>query len=79
MCLFTVVYIWVGLLTCSASATAEYVSREVIYKQVDLVLHVGDISYANGDPEVAPQFPPPPHCPHLFYHRSLSLQYQMPH
>ncbi|KAL3137475.1 hypothetical protein ABBQ38_004764 [Trebouxia sp. C0009 RCD-2024] len=35
-----------------AAATAEYVSREVIYNEVDLVLHVGDISYANGDPEI---------------------------
>ena len=48
-------------MSCRASATAEYVSREIIDNEVDLVLHVGDISYANGDPEVAPQaFPPPP-------------------
>ena len=42
---------------CRASATAEYVSREVMYNEVDLVVHVGDISYANGDPEARP----PPH------------------
>jgi len=28
------------------------VTREVIDNDVDLVLHVGDLSYANGDPEV---------------------------
>lgn len=56
------------MMSCSASATAEYVSREVIYNEVDLVLHVGDISYANGDPEVDSQSPTPCHPtpPHLF-------------
>lgn len=48
---------------CRASATAEYVSREVIDNEVDLVLHVGDISYANGDPEVAPHTPLTPPAP----------------
>lgn len=46
-----------GGVCCRAAATAEYVSREVIYNEVDLVLHVGDISYANGDPEVRPPIP----------------------
>ena len=55
-----------GTMTCRASATAEYVSREVIYNEVDLVLHVGDISYANGDPEVAClSHPPPPYVAFL--------------
>lgn len=38
---------------CRARATADYVTGEVIDNDVDLVLHVGDLSYANGDPEVS--------------------------
>ena len=37
---------------CRARATADAVTDEVLKNGVDLVLHVGDISYANGDPEV---------------------------
>ena len=33
---------------CRADKTAEHVEREVHENGVDLVLHVGDISYANG-------------------------------
>ncbi len=33
---------------CRADKTAEHVKREVHENGVDLVLHVGDISYANG-------------------------------
>lgn len=33
---------------CRADKTAENVAREVRENGVDLVLHVGDISYANG-------------------------------
>lgn len=44
--------ILIGMVARRAHATADYVSNEVIYNEVDLVLHVGDISYANGDPEV---------------------------
>ncbi|KAL0023220.1 hypothetical protein WJX79_005106 [Trebouxia sp. C0005] len=35
-----------------ARATADYVTRDVIDNDVDLVVHVGDLSYANGDPEI---------------------------
>lgn len=38
--------------SCRARATADAVTDEVRKNGVDLVLHVGDISYANGDPEV---------------------------
>ena len=38
---------------CRARATADYVTRDVIDNDVDLVVHVGDLSYANGDPEVS--------------------------
>ena len=37
-----------GDLLCRADKTAENVEREVRENGVDLVLHVGDISYANG-------------------------------
>lgn len=36
-----------------ARATADAVTDEVQRNGVELVLHVGDISYANGDPEVS--------------------------
>ena len=36
------------LVACRADKTAENVRREVHDNGVDLVLHVGDISYANG-------------------------------
>lgn len=38
---------------CRARATADAVTDEVQKNGVELVLHVGDISYANGDPEAS--------------------------
>lgn len=35
-----------------ARDTADYVTGEMVDNSMDVVLHVGDISYANGDPEI---------------------------